>query len=97
MAAGAVFACFFSAAMCFAAFAGGDSVIREHYTLSTPDGRDLIMYEAPNIDAPQVCLIPSGTEVRIIKGNPEGWMLIEYNGVQGCVVDGGIVILCIGV
>ena len=92
----AVIACILSTSVCSVAFAGGDNAVREYYTLSTSDGRDLILYEYPDMNAPGICHIPSGTEARIIRGTPEGWMLIEYKGMQGFVLDGELQILCSG-
>lgn len=76
--------------------AGGYEGVLETYKLQKADGSSIVMYERPDISSPVLTDIPSGTVVRILKGNPEGWMLIEYNGVQGCVTDGGVVILCSG-
>ena len=76
--------------------AGGFEGVLKTYKLQKEDGSPIIMYEKPDISSPVLAEIPSGTVVRIIKGNPEGWMLVEHNGVPGCVTDGGIVILCSG-
>ena len=97
MTTGVVLTCLLSMAWHGSVLAGGDSCIREYYTLSTDDGRNLVMYEYQDINAPHLCSIPSGTEVRVIQGSPEGWMLIEYKGRQGCVLDRGGLVLCSGI
>jgi len=76
--------------------AGGYEGVLETYKLQKDDGSSIVMYERPDISSPALAEIPSGTVVRILKGNPEGWMLVEYGGVQGCVTVGGVVILCSG-
>ena len=49
------------------------------------------MYERPDLSSPVMTSIPSGTAVRLIKGNPEGWILVEYEGIKGCVMGNGVV------
>ncbi len=77
--------------------AGGYEGTLEYYTLTSPDGSELPMYERMDISSGVIDRIPSGTAVHVLRGEPAGWMLIEYNGRKGCVTDGGVVILCTGV
>jgi len=88
------------AMMCFMAtpvMAGGYEGVLDQYMLTALDGSAILMYQDMSISSEVLARIPSGTTVRIIKGNPAGWMLIEYNGLQGVVTDDGIVILCSGI
>lgn len=76
--------------------AGGYEGVLETYKLERPDGSAITMYENPDRASAVLGSIPSGTTVRIIKGNPVGWILIEYENTQGCVMGSGE-ILCTGV
>ena len=78
------------------ALAGGYDGVLETYTLQRSDGSAITMYERPDMSSPVLATIPSGTVVRLIKGNPEGWILVDYNGVQGCVMGSDGQVLCIG-
>ena len=78
------------------AFAGGYDGVLKTYTLQRSDGSAITMYERPDMSSPVLATIPSGTVVRLIKGNPEGWILVDYNGVQGCVMGSDGQVLCIG-
>ena len=77
--------------------AGGYNGLPDQYTLTDPDGSDILMYQKMSIGSDVLTRIPSGTAVKLLKGDPEGWMLIEYNGERGYVTDNGLVILCSGV
>ena len=87
----------FALAAAMPVMAGGYEGVLETYTLTNLEDAPIMVYERPDMWSPVIRSIPSGTEVKIIKGNPEGWMLIEYEGVQGCVLDHGLKILCTGV
>ena len=76
--------------------AGGYDGVMETYTLQRSDGSAITMYERPDMSSPVLATIPSGTVVKLIKGNPEGWILVDYNGVQGCVMGSDGQVLCIG-
>lgn len=78
------------------ALAGGYDGVLETYTLQRSDGSAITMYERPDTSSPVLASIPSGTVVRLIKGNPEGWILVDYNDVQGCVMGSDGNVLCIG-
>ena len=78
------------------AIAGGHDGILETYKLERSNGSAITMYERPDMSSPVLATIPSGTVVRLIKGNPEGWILVDYNGVQGCVMGSDGQVLCIG-
>ena len=77
-------------------YAGGYDGILEYYTLTAPDNREVPVYERMDIGSAELFRVPSGTEVKIISGNPEGWRLIEHDGRRGYATDGGLVILCSG-
>ena len=77
-------------------FTGGYEGILETYKLERADDSTIIMYERPDMSSPVLVSIPSGTVVRLIKGNPEGWILINYEGVQGCVMGSDGQVLCVG-
>ena len=81
-----VFALVFAIAATMPVMAGGYEGVLERYKLERMDGSAIIMYERPDLSSPVLGSIPSGTVVKIIKGNPKGWILIEYNGKQGCVM-----------
>ena len=78
------------------ALAGGYDGVLETYTLQRSDGSAITMYERPDMSSPVLASIPSGTVVRLIKGNPEGWILVDYEGTQGCVMGSDGQVLCIG-
>ena len=86
-----------SCLMAAPAAAGGYEGELEYYTLTAPDGSEILMYQDMSISSAVLTRIPSGTTVKVIRGNPAGWMLVEYNGLRGLVTDGGIVILCNGI
>ena len=92
-----LFSVIISLAVVMPAHAGGYDGVLEYYTLTSPDSREIPVYERMGISSPELFRIPSGTEVKILRGNPEGWMLIEYNDLQGYATDGGLVILCSGI
>ena len=91
-----VFTLAFAIAATMPVMAGGYEGGLERYKLERLDGSAIIMYEKPDLSSQVLSRIPSGTVVKIIKGNPEGWILIEYNGKQGCVMGSDGEILCIG-
>ena len=78
------------------AIAGCHNGSPDRYTLTDPDGSDILMYQKMSIGSDILTRIPSGTAVKLLKGDPEGWMLIEYKGKRGYVTDNGLVILCSG-
>ena len=78
------------------ALAGGYDGVMETYTLQRSDGSAITMYERSDMSSPILASIPSGTVVRLIKGNPEGWILINYRGVRGCVMGSDGQVLCVG-
>ena len=83
-------------AMVAPALAGGYDGVLETYTLQRSDGSAITMYERPDMSSPVLATIPSGTVVRLIKGNPEGWILINHEGMQGCVMGSDGQVLCAG-
>ena len=77
-------------------FVGGYNGFLETYKLQRTDGFAITMYVRHDMSSPVLASIPSGTVVRLVKGNPDGWILVDYKGVQGCVMGSDGQVLCIG-